>query len=199
MIEMSKIQMAAVAILAALLIWTLYGAFVSMNVKEPPYQVIETLDDRVEIREYSRQIWALTSEDDRNRGFGRLFRYISGENEGEVKIDMTAPVVTGAVSGEPFIAFVMPEGLELEDTPRPRDEGVKIEVVEERKMAAIAFSGYATEERQKRHLTILEETLRDRGIDAQGDPVLMQYNDPWTPPFMRRNEVGVEIGGTTAP
>ncbi|MDF0593788.1 heme-binding protein [Methanotrichaceae archaeon M04Ac] len=193
MIEMSKIRMAAVAILAALLIWTLYGAFVSMNVKEPPYQVIETLDNGVEIREYSRQIWAITPEDDRNRGFARLFMYISGENDGEVKIDMTAPVVTGAAGDEPFIAFVMPEGLELEDTPRPRDGEVKIEVVEARRMAAIAFSGYATEERQKRYLTILEETLRDRGIDAQGDPVLMQYNDPWTPPFMRRNEVGVEV------
>ncbi|KQC14269.1 MAG: hypothetical protein APR56_04155 [Methanosaeta sp. SDB] len=48
MIAISKIQMAAVAILAALLLWTLYGAFVSMNVKELPYQVVETLENDVE-------------------------------------------------------------------------------------------------------------------------------------------------------
>ena len=195
MIELSKIQMAAVAILAALLIWTLYGALVSMNVKEPPYQVVETLENGVEIREYSGQIWALTSEDDQNRGFARLFRYISGENDGEVKIEMTAPVVTGAADGEPFIAFVIPEGFDLEATPPPRDDRVRIEAVMERRMAAIAFSGYATEDRRERNLAILEEALKDRGIEVQGEPVLMQYNDPWTPPFMRRNEVAVEVVG----
>jgi hypothetical protein len=196
MIDMSKVQMAAVAILAALLIWTLYGALVSMNVKEPPHQVVETLENGVEIREYSGQIWALTSEDDQNRGFGRLFRYISGANEGEVKIDMTAPVITGGGEGEAFIAFVIPERFEAEDTPRPRDEEVRIEVVERRRMAVITFSGYATEDRQKRHLATLEEALKDRGIDARGEPVLMQYNDPWTPPFMRRNEVALEVAGS---
>jgi hypothetical protein len=195
MIELSKIQMAAVAILAALLIWTLYGALVSMNVKEPPYQVVETLENGVEIREYSGQIWALTSEDDQNRGFARLFRYISGENDGEVKIEMTAPVVTGAADGERFIAFIIPEGFDPEDAPRPSDDRVRIEAVKERRMAAIAFSGYATEDRRERNLAILEETLKDRGIEVQGEPVLMQYNDPWTPPFMRRNEVAIEVVG----
>ncbi|MGB3944175.1 MAG: heme-binding protein [Methanothrix sp.] len=192
---MSKLKIAAVVILAALLIWTLYGALVSMNVKEPPYQVVESLENGVDIREYSGQIWALTSEDDQNRGFGRLFRFISGENDGDLKIDMTAPVIAGMGGGEAFIAFVMPEGFDIEDTPRPRDEEVRIEVVEGRRMAVITFSGYATEDRQKRHLATLEESLKDRGIDARGEPVLMQYNDPWTPPFMRRNEVALEVAG----
>lgn len=195
MIEISKIQMAAVAILAALLIWTLYGALVSMNVNEPPYQVVETLENGVEIREYSGQIWAVTSDDDQNRGFSRLFRYISGENEGGVKIEMTAPVVTGAAGGELFIAFIMPEGLNLEDAPSPRDDRVRIEAVKERRMAAIAFSGYATEDKRERYLATLEEALKGRGIEAEGEAFLMQYNDPWTPPFMRRNEVASEVIG----
>lgn len=195
MIELSKIQMAAVAILAALLIWTLYGAFVSMNIDEPPYQVVETLENGVEIREYAGQIWAITLDDDWNRGFGRLFGYISGANLGEEKIEMTAPVVTGTRNGEPFMAFVMPEGFDLDGTPPPLDERVRIELVEERRTAAIAFSGYATVESRRRHQAILEDTLKDRGIETGGDPVLMQYNDPWTPPFLRRNEVGVEVVG----
>ncbi|MGC9514954.1 SOUL family heme-binding protein [Methanocrinis sp.] len=194
MIEISKIQMAAVAILAALLLWTLYGAFVSMSVKEPPYQVIETLENDVEIREYSNQIWAVTLAEDENQGFGRLFGYITGANEEEKKIEMTAPVVTWEEDGEMFMAFVMPEDFNLEGTPRPLDEKVKIELVKERRMAVIAFSGYATEDSRKRHLKILEETLEAQGIETIGDPVLMQYNDPWAPPFMRRNEVGLEVG-----
>ncbi len=194
MIEISKIQMAAVAIVAALLLWTLYGAFVSMSIKEPPYQVIETLENDIEIREYSDQIWAVTRAEDENKGFGHLFRYISGANEDEKKIEMTAPVITSDEDGEMFMAFVMPEDFNLEGTPRPLDEKVKIELLKGRKMAVIAFSGYATEDSRKRHLKILEETLEARGIETRGEPVLMQYNDPWTPPFMRRNEVGLEVG-----
>jgi hypothetical protein len=190
---MSKIQKAAVAILAALLLWPLYGAIVSMSVKEPPYQVIQTLENDVEIREYADQIWAVTLAEDQDRGFGLLFSYISGANDEGMKIEMTAPVVTGNAEGRPFIAFVIPEGFDLEGTPRPRDERVKIELVEGRRMAAVRFSGYATEERQKRHLSALNETLKAHGMMARGEPVLMQYNDPWTPPFIRRNEVAVEV------
>ncbi|HII06846.1 MAG TPA: heme-binding protein [Methanotrichaceae archaeon] len=193
MIEISKIKMAAVAILAALRLWTLYGAFVSMSIKEPTYQVIETLENDVEIREYSDQIWAVTLAEDQNQGFGRLFSYITGANEDEKKIEMTAPVVTSDEDGEMSTAFVMPEGFNQEGTPRPLDERVKIELMKGRKMAVIAFSGYATEESRKRHLEILEEALEAHGIETSGDPVLMQYNDPWTPPFMRRNEVGLEV------
>ncbi len=167
-IRMSKILKAAVAILAALLLWTLYGAFVSMTVKEPSYRVVEVLDDRVEIQVYSDQIWAVTDGDDQDRGFGLLSNYISGADEGEVKIEMTAPVVTSVADGRPFMAFVIPERFDLEGTPRPRDERVKIELVEGRRMAAVRFSGYATEESQRMNLAILEDALRNGGIEARG-------------------------------
>ncbi len=193
MIGMSKIQMAAVLMLAALVLWTLYGAFISLNIKEPPYQVIQTLDDNVEIREYSDQIWASTLAEDQNRGFSRLFSYITGANEEEKKIEMTAPVVTGTRDGEMFMAFVMPEGFDLDGTPRPRDERVKIELVKGRRMAVISFSGYATDEGRKKQIDTLEKALKAHGMEIRGDPILMQYNDPWTPPFMRRNEVGLEV------
>ncbi len=91
------------------------------------------------------------------------------------------------------MSFGLPEDFNLEGTPQPLDEKVKIELVKGRKMAVIAFSGYATEDSRKRHLEILEETLKDHGTETRGEPVLMQYNDPWTPPFMRRNEVGLEV------
>jgi len=26
-----------------------------------------------------------------------------------------------------------------------------------------------------------------------GEPQLMQYNDPWTPPFSRRNEIALQV------
>ncbi len=80
---------------------------------------------------------------------------------------MTAPVVTSVADGRPFMAFVIPERFDLEGTP-PRDERVKIELVEGRRLAAVRFSGYATEECQRMNLAILEEALRNRGIEARG-------------------------------
>ena len=44
--------------------------------------------------------------------------------------------------------------------------------------------------RQRRRL--LDELSR-RGIETLGSPVLLRYDAPWTPPFMRRNEVEVPI------
>ncbi|OPY52582.1 MAG: SOUL heme-binding protein [Methanosaeta sp. PtaU1.Bin055] len=81
---------------------------------------------------------------------------------------MTAPVVTSVADGRPFMAFVIPERFDLEGTPRPRDERVKIELVEGRRMAAVRFSGYATEESQRMNLAILEDALRNGGIEARG-------------------------------
>jgi len=101
--------------------------------------------------------------------------------------------VTGTRDGEMFMAFVMPEGFDLDGTPRPRDERVKIELVKGRRMAVISFSGYATDEGRKKQIDTLEKALKAHGMEIRGDPILMQYNDPWTPPFMRRNEVGLEV------
>ncbi|KQC14268.1 MAG: hypothetical protein APR56_04150 [Methanosaeta sp. SDB] len=68
---------------------------------------------------------------------------------------MTAPVITGSEDGEIFMAFVISEGFDREGTPRLLDEKVKIELVKERRMAIIAFSGYASEDSRNRHLEIL--------------------------------------------
>ena len=185
--------MAGITILLVLVIWTLYGVYVSMAISEPPYKVLESFENDVEIREYSNQIWAVTLSDDQNQGFSRLFNYISGSNEDKKKIEMTAPVVMGKVGGETFMAFIMPEEFDLEVTPRPSDDKVKIELVDKRKMAVITFSGYANEANQVKHLDELKETLKTRKLETRGDALLMQYNDPWTPPFLRRNEVGLEV------
>jgi hypothetical protein len=39
----------------------------------------------------------------------------------------------------------------------------------------------------------LSKTLEVRGISTEGEPLLMQYNDPWTPPFSRRNEIALQV------
>jgi hypothetical protein len=50
-----------------------------------------------------------------------------------------------------------------------------------------------TEESYKKNLEQLNKTLENREISTIGEPILMQYNDPWTPPFSRRNEIAVQV------
>ena len=94
-----------------------------------------------EIREYPAAHWistdskAVTIHDSREsqKCFWKLFRYISGENEGEVKIPMTAPVTHAIYPGKNAgdkskftMSFYLGEKYQ-EDPPKPTEEGVYIE------------------------------------------------------------------------
>ncbi len=215
--KLSKPIQAGLILFGLLFLWTLYGVFISMSVPEAHYEVSEILENDVEIRAYPEEIWATTVAEDQNDAFTPLFRYISGDNDKGEKIEMTAPVVTptpqpagtGSTKGEKiemtapvvsmntekgqFMAFIMPERFDINNTPKPSSSRVKIELVEPRKLATIRFSGYVTQENYKKNLEQLNKTLENRGISTMGEPLLMQYNDPWTPPFSRRNEIAVQV------
>jgi len=87
----------------------------------------------------------------------------------------------------------MPKRFDIKSIPKPSSNSVKIVLVEPRKLATIRFSGYANQENYEKNLEILNKTLEIRGISTKGEPLLMQYNDPWTPPFLRRNEIAVQV------
>ncbi len=200
-----------------LFVWTLYGVIISMSVSEASYQVLETLENGVEIRAYPEEIWATTVAENQNDAFSPLFGYISGDNERGEKIEMTAPVVTPApqpaktasTEGEKiemtapvvtmntkkgqFMAFIMPERFDIKSIPKPSSSSVKIQLIQPRKLATIRFSGYMTEGNYEKNLEQLSKTLDFRGISTEGEPLLMQYNDPWTPPFSRRNEIALQV------
>lgn len=215
--KLSRPVLVGIVILMLLSLWTLYGVYVSMSISVAPYEVLETLENGVEIRAYPEEIWATTVAEDQNDAFGPLFRYISGDNERGEKIEMTAPVVTptpqpagtNTTKGEKiemtapvvtmntergqFMAFIMPERFDIESIPKPSSSNVRIELVEPRKLATIRFSGYVTQGNYEKNLDLLIETLESRGISTEGEPILMQYNDPWTPPFSRRNEIALQV------
>ncbi len=209
--------MAGLIIFLLLIVWTLYGVLVSMSVSQADYDVLDTLENGVEIRAYPEEIWATTIADDQNRAFSPLFRYISGDNEKREKIEMTAPVVTTAslpsgndsAKGEKiemtapvvtmnteegmFMAFIMPERFDMQSIPKPSSSLVKLKLVEPRKLAVIRFSGYMSQGSYDKNLKLLREALEGQGISTVGEPLLMQYNDPWTPPFSRRNEIALQV------
>jgi hypothetical protein len=155
----------------------------------------------IEFRKYPRIVLATVMSPGNDSGFNLLFSYITGKNRTKRQIQMTAPVITSekivmtapVVSDEKSMSFVMPGGKEQDEIPDPLDERVKITTQNPREMAVIRFKGYAGREDVNDMKSRLLEGLQKAGITARGQPVLMRYNAPWTPGFLRRNEVGIEI------
>ncbi|MHB9288634.1 SOUL family heme-binding protein [Halobacteriales archaeon Cl-PHB] len=119
-------------------------------------------------------------------------------------VAMTAPVRTGAEAtahpeGKTTMAFYLPAEFDVQTAPVPTDPRVSLRTEPARTVAAQRFSWYASDGRVERHTDDLLDALAVRGLEPAGDPVLLQYNDPWTPPFLRRNEVAVEVSEAEIP
>lgn len=59
--------------------------------------------------------------------------------------------------------------------------------------AVMWFSGHRSDARLRRMQERLRESLARDGVVAEGSTAYAGYNAPWTPPWMMRNEVLVEI------
>jgi len=155
----------------------------------------------IEFRHYPELVLATVDTAGDDAGFNLLFAYISGSNKPREKIPMTAPVITSqkipmtapVVSDAGSMSFVMPAGSKREDIPDPQDSRVRIVTIPERDIAVIRFSGYAQPEDVDAATARLRAGLEEGGIAATGQPFLMRYDSPWTPGFLRRNEVAMEI------
>ncbi|MGA9100009.1 MAG: heme-binding protein [Methanotrichaceae archaeon] len=159
---------------------------------ETPYKVLESIGSGIEIREYPSQVWARTMGDQKE-AFQALYEYISGYNKTMEKIVMAAPVIIFNSNEGRVMAFIMPHGRNLRSLPKSLTERVKLEAVAPRKVAAIAFSGIVTPDSFDRGLRLIQETLKKRGTGWIEPAYLLQYDDPNTPPFLRRNEVAVQL------
>lgn len=162
------------------------------------YETIEKEGD-FEIRRYEelRVVATTMSGDERNQSFGRLFRYISGENDGEQKIEMTTPVfMPGSADGSMReMQFVVPKTVAAAGAPDPKAKEVKLDRVPGGRFAALRFSGRLDQKRAAEKFAELRALLEKRGLVPQGDPIFAGYDPPWTPGPMRRNEVLVRVAG----
>jgi hypothetical protein len=169
------------------------------SIEEPKFELL-TKVGTVEIRQYAPTIQAVTATPDYSGGgFRRLAGYIFGGNESDQSIAMTAPVqeTMGSANGE--MAFTMPSEYSIDDLPDPKDESVTLRPVPGRTMAVMVFSGRASDAKAEKQWLELETILKDEDIKTVSDPMLNQYNPPWTLPFLRRNEVMVEIAAASLP
>jgi hypothetical protein len=109
------------------------------------------------------------------------------------KIAMTAPVLQQGDGGSWTVRFVMPAQYTLDTLPRPTDPSVRLREMPGKRYAAIRFSGLNTPETLTARTDELSEAVRARGLFASAAPIYAFYNPPWTLPFLRRNEVMLEV------
>ncbi len=133
--------------------------------------------------------------------FGALAGYLFGKNEEQKAMKMTTPVLTQGQGDEKQMSFVLPsdywsnEGMTKAPTPLANSL-VQVKREEGGLRATIMFGGFAS----SKDVTAKKEQLL-RGLEndkewmsVEGDDIaLAQYNDPFTPPWKRRNEVSIAV------
>ncbi|GAB1479194.1 hypothetical protein MASR2M74_17540 [Paracoccaceae bacterium] len=62
------------------------------------------------------------------------------------------------------------------------------------RVAVLRFSGLAGEAKVAAMVEKLTAMESERGLSPVGPPSIARYNPPWTPWFLRRNEVMVPVG-----
>ena len=193
-------------------IWSAVGYF-SSRVEQAKYTVIKKANG-YEIRNYPVHIVAQTTVsgpggEALNKGFLIVAGYIFGGNVKKQSIAMTAPViarkdasekiamtapVTASKEGDmQVISFGMPSSYNISTLPVPTDPNIKLVEIPEEKVAVMSFSWYRTDSRVQNTGEKLLSLLARDGIKTVGSLSYAGYNAPWTPPWMLRNEVMVQI------
>lgn len=116
-------------------------------------------------------------------------------------IPMTVPVVTDQDrrSDGVRMAFYLPSEYDADSAPKPTDDDVEIVGISERTLAVERFTWRPTDRRIDRETDRLLETLETAGVPIAGEPFFMGYDAPWALPFLRRNEVAVEVEANGGP
>lgn len=188
----------------------------AMAYEEPEYRVVRETD-AFELREYAPYIVAETVVEgdyrsSGNKAFRILAGYIFGDNRASEKMAMTVPVTSDRVAtGEKMnmtapvtsapetdagayrYQFVMERKYTLDTLPVPNDERVSIRMIPARLVAVRRYSGRRTERNFERHREALLAALDATDLEPVSVPQSAAYNGPFTLPFLRRNEVLIEV------
>ena len=174
-------------------ILTLAGCHASRSgYKSAPYAVVRS-DRNFELRDYPALSVVETPMIDGGSGgsFDRLFRFITGGNVARQKIAMTTPVLMSGSGSGNTMAFVMPAG--IQNVPHPDDASVTPRTLPAGRFAVMRFSGNRDSQREKEHLDCLRAWVAANGYHVSAPPVYAYFDPPWTPSFLRRNEVMLRV------
>jgi hypothetical protein len=199
------------AIAASAVSW----AAAASNVEQPAYKVLASSGD-IEIREYGPMIVAEANVKGERQvamsgGFRIIADYIFGNNISSTEVAMTSPVtqqasekiaMTAPVIAQPNaqsddnmwkVRFIMPSEYTMETLPAPANPAVSLIEIPTRRVAAITFSGRGGDSAVIENETKLNGYLAANNLTPASLPTYASYDPPWTPPFMRRNEVLIDL------
>ena len=131
--------------------------------------------------------------------FGALAGYLFGKNEDGMAMKMTTPVLSEGEGASRKMSFVLPSDYWQEERQAPKplsDSSVKVSTVEASLRAVTAFPGLGRKvdvaDRSEKLREILKTDKEWKAVDS-APVILAQYNDPFTPPWKRRNEVSILV------
>lgn len=183
------------------------------SVEEPRFQVLLKEEDK-EIRSYPPLIIAKTFiegdyETNSSKAFRKIANYIFGENIAEQKVSMTSPVIQQPAKEEIamtspvvqrqdskgwYMYFIMPSKYNLENLPKPKNPEVLIESLPKQTHAVLSYSGFTTSDKIQKYGRELVQWAKSKNYEVLSTvPRSARYNPPWTLPFLRHNEVHLEV------
>jgi len=184
-----------ILIIAAVIIslWFTWGMISPHIWEQPDYELLQKIN-KVEIRKYKQSRILTTRASTSSNAFSKLSSYIFGKNKEKQKIAMTAPVLTESTDNNKVrMVFYLPKKYEDNETPTPFMEDITTEKQEERTVAIIRFHGRMTYKRREKHTDKLLEILHENNIQTQGSLFFLNYSDPFVPPPLKLNEIGIKV------
>ena len=178
---------------------------------ETPNWQVERREGAFELRLYQPYLAAEvtlrgTPDTALRQGFRTLARFIFGANDAASKVAMTSPVtrtpekiamtapVTREGSGDAWtVRFMMPSEYTAETLPRPENGAIRIVTVDPGRRAVHRFAGLATEARLARAEARLRGWIAAERLIAEGAADAAWFDDPFTLPWRRRNEVSLGV------
>ena len=168
-----------------------------MAIEEPNFKTLVD-EGELEIRSYDEYLVAETAVEGSfdtasRKGFRRVAGYIFGENKNSSgqseKIQMTAPVTVKPDNEGWVLHFVMPSNYDMSQLPVPNNNSILLKKIEAHYAAVIIFSGFTTDAKIKNKTEELKVWLKKKDFKIAGPQQIARYNDPFTLPWLRRNEI----------
>lgn len=185
---------------------------------QPDYQTVKSVKaNDIEIRQYEPMLIAKTPVNGMDKGtntaFRRLANYIFGQNTTKTEIGMTAPVVRAKqddrggekigmtapvyrqqnTNGQWEMSFVMPSRYTMETIPKPVDPKITLEKIPARTVAVLRFSGFLNKANVDEKTRVLKKWVERSPYRAVSSYRNAGYDPPLTIPFLRRNEILVDV------
>ncbi|KAL3944219.1 MAG: hypothetical protein SGBAC_001716 [Bacillariaceae sp.] len=162
----------------------------AVNMNKPRPEAAKESDNKVRVPEISGA-----------SSFGALAGYLFGKNDQSTAMKMTTPVFTSTLeAGDKQMEFVLPSNYWDDDSlgaaPKPLSgSGVSLQRRDSQDRAVLMFGGYASKkEVAKRKKELMAALKRGKQWNAdEEEATTAQYNDPFTVPWRRLNEVSIKV------